>query len=112
MSEIKFPSDFIWGASSAAYQIEGSSNGNCGPCHWDTFAATPKNVFKAENGSTACDHFHRFEEDLDLNDSVHKTRASALKVFEDKGFPSKKEEAWKYTSLEALIQKDLSLIHI
>ena len=50
-----------------------------------------------------------FEEDLNLNDSVHKTRASALKVFEDKGFPSKKEEAWKYTSLEALIQKDYSL---
>jgi len=50
-----------------------------------------------------------FEEDLDLNDSVHKTRASALKVFEDKGFPSKKEEAWKYTSLEALIQKDYAL---
>ena len=50
-----------------------------------------------------------FEEDLNLNDSVHKTRASALKIFEDKGFPSKKEEAWKYTSLEALIQKDYSL---
>ena len=50
-----------------------------------------------------------FEEDLDLNDSVHKTRASALKVFEDKGFPSKKEEGWKYTSLEALLQKDYAL---
>ena len=37
-----------------------------------------------------------FEEDLYQNDSVSQARASALKVFEEKGFPSKKEEAWKY----------------
>ena len=50
-----------------------------------------------------------FEEDLYQNDRVTQARASALKVFEEKGFPSKKEEAWKYTSLEALIQKDYAL---
>jgi Fe-S cluster assembly protein SufD len=50
-----------------------------------------------------------FEEDLYQNDHVAQARASALKVFEEKGFPSKKEEAWKYTSLEALIQKDYAL---
>ncbi|MEO2099970.1 MAG: Fe-S cluster assembly protein SufD [Flavobacteriaceae bacterium] len=50
-----------------------------------------------------------FEEDLDLTDTVHETRANALKVFEEKGFPTKKDEAWKYTSLEALIGKDYAL---
>ena len=50
-----------------------------------------------------------FEEDFNLNDSVHQVRAAALKVFEEKGFPSKKEEAWKYTSLDALLQKDYAL---
>ena len=50
-----------------------------------------------------------FEEDLDLTDSVHDTRAHALKIFEEKGFPSKKDELWKYTSLDALIHKDYSL---
>src|SRR6056300_1375569 len=50
-----------------------------------------------------------FEEDLNLDDSVHETRASALNVFEEKGFPSKREEAWKYTTIEALIQKDYAL---
>ena len=50
-----------------------------------------------------------FEEDLDLTDTVHETRANALKVFEEKGFPSKKDELWKYTSLEALIREDYSL---
>ena len=50
-----------------------------------------------------------FEDGLDLTDTVHETRARALKVFEDKGFPAKKDELWKYTSLEALIREDYSL---
>ena len=50
-----------------------------------------------------------FEEDLDLFDTVHETRANALKIFEKKGFPSKRDEAWKYTSLESLINQDYSL---
>ena len=66
LSRSDFPKDFIFGTATAAYQIEGSANGECGPSHWDTFAATPGNVFEADNGSIACDHFNRFEEDLDL----------------------------------------------
>ena len=50
-----------------------------------------------------------FEEDLDLTDSVHQARANALKVFEEKGFPTRKDELWKYTSLDALIRQDYSL---
>ena len=61
-----FPDDFIFGAATAAYQIEGSSFGGAGLSHWDTFAATPGNVANAETGAVACDHYHRYEEDLDL----------------------------------------------
>ena len=61
-----FPADFRFGVSTSAYQIEGHSFGGAGPTHWDTFAATPGNVVRAENGDVACDHYHRFEEDLDL----------------------------------------------
>lgn len=61
-----FPSDFVFGAATAAYQIEGSSHGNCGSSHWDTYAATPGNVVGADNGSVACDHYHRMNQDLDL----------------------------------------------
>ena len=43
-----------------------------------------------------------FEDGLDLPETVHQLRATALKVFEEKGFPSKKDEAWKYTSLASL----------
>src|SRR6056300_166881 len=54
-------------------------------------------------------YYLAFEEDLDLSDTVHDTRAEALKVFEEKGFPTKRDEAWKYTSLEALIRVDYAL---
>ena len=39
-----FPEGFKFGAATAAYQIEGSENGNCGTCHWDTFSTTPGKV--------------------------------------------------------------------
>ncbi|KAA9009234.1 GH1 family beta-glucosidase [Histidinibacterium aquaticum] len=61
-----FPEDFLFGAATAAYQIEGHAYGGAGSTHWDTFAATPGNVIRAENGDVACDHYHRYEEDLDL----------------------------------------------
>ncbi len=61
-----FPDGFVWGAATSAYQIEGSSFGGAGPSHWDTFATTPGNVVRGEDGRVACDHFHRWEEDLDF----------------------------------------------
>jgi len=61
-----FPKGFLFGAATAAYQIEGHQFGGAGPTHWDSFAAGPGNVVRAENGALACDHYHRFAEDLDL----------------------------------------------
>ncbi|MBS0124393.1 GH1 family beta-glucosidase [Thetidibacter halocola] len=61
-----FPPGFLFGAATSSYQIEGHAFGGAGRTHWDDFAATPGNVVRAENGDRACDHYHRFEEDLDL----------------------------------------------
>ncbi len=61
-----FPEGFLFGAATAAYQIEGHQFGGAGSTHWDTFAAGPGNVVRAETGAVACDHYHRFAEDLDL----------------------------------------------
>ena len=61
-----FPEGFLFGVSTAAYQIEGSQFGGAGASHWDTFAATPGNVTLAEGGGVACDHYHRWQDDLDL----------------------------------------------
>jgi len=61
-----FPDGFLFGTATAAYQVEGSSFGGCGPSHWDTFAATPGNVANGDNGSVACASYNRLEEDLEL----------------------------------------------
>lgn len=61
-----FPEGFLFGAATSAYQIEGHAAGGAGRTHWDDFADTPGNVARAENGARACDHLHRWEEDLDL----------------------------------------------
>lgn len=61
-----FPDDFLFGTATSSYQIEGHQFGGAGQTHWDTFAATPGNVLRAETGAVACDHYHRYEADLDL----------------------------------------------
>lgn len=61
-----FPDGFVFGAATAAYQIEGHSFGGAGPTHWDSFAATGENVVRNEDGAVACDHYHRWPQDLDL----------------------------------------------
>ena len=61
-----FPEGFLFGTATSSYQIEGHAFGGAGSTHWDTFAATPGNVVRSENGDRACDHYHRYEEDLDL----------------------------------------------
>lgn len=61
-----FPDTFLFGAATSAYQIEGHAFGGAGLTHWDSFAATPGNVVRAEHGARACDHYHRWQEDLDL----------------------------------------------
>ncbi|MEL6609995.1 MAG: GH1 family beta-glucosidase [Pseudomonadota bacterium] len=66
LTRADFPEGFVLGAATAAYQIEGHAHGGAGPSHWDTFAATPGNVIRAEDGARACDHYHRWAEDLDL----------------------------------------------
>ncbi|MXU64183.1 GH1 family beta-glucosidase [Oceanomicrobium pacificus] len=61
-----FGDAFTFGVATSSYQIEGHTFGGAGPTHWDTFAATAGNVVRAEDGAVACDHYHRWEEDLDL----------------------------------------------
>ena len=53
--------------------------------------------------------FMAFEGQVDLDSPVHDIRSEAIKTFEEKGFPTKKDEAWKYTSLNALLKKNYSV---
>ncbi|MFJ9428494.1 GH1 family beta-glucosidase [Streptomyces sp. NPDC101490] len=60
-----FPPGFLWGAATAAYQIEGAAaeDGRT-PSIWDTFSHTPGKVFGGHTGDVAVDHYHRFREDV------------------------------------------------
>jgi len=53
--------------------------------------------------------FMAFEEKIDTHSKLHELRSNAIKNFENKGFPTKKEEAWKYTSLNAILKNDFSV---
>ncbi len=62
-----FPEGFIWGASTAAYQIEGAATADGkGPSVWDTFSHTPGKVRGGDTGDIACDSYHRYREDVAL----------------------------------------------
>jgi beta-glucosidase len=63
----QLPPGFRFGASTAAYQIEGAADADGkGPSIWDTFAHQPGRIADGSTGDVACDHYHRLDEDLDL----------------------------------------------
>ena len=62
-----FPDDFIWGGATSAYQIEGAWNEDGkGPSIWDVFSMIPGKIKNFENGNIACDHVHRYKDDVAL----------------------------------------------
>ncbi len=67
MTTHKFPADFIWGAATASYQIEGAwDEDGKGESIWDRFSHTPGNILGGDTGNIACDHYHRWPEDIAL----------------------------------------------
>ena len=62
-----FGNDFLWGVATASYQIEGAwQKDGKGLSIWDAFCRIPEKVINSENGDVACDHYHRFREDVQL----------------------------------------------
>lgn len=63
----RFPKDFLFGVATAAYQIEGATKADGRKaCIWDAFSNMPGRVYQGHNGDVACDHYNRWEADLDL----------------------------------------------
>ncbi|HLS45955.1 MAG TPA: GH1 family beta-glucosidase [Ornithinicoccus sp.] len=72
-----FPEGFLWGSATAAYQVEGAAwEDGRGACIWDTYARTPGRVHEGDNGDVACDHYHRYAEDVAL---MHKLNLGAYR---------------------------------
>lgn len=65
--KIIFPQDFLWGTATSSYQIEGAwDQDGKGESIWDRFSHTPGNVQNGDHGDIACDHYHRWPEDIQL----------------------------------------------
>ena len=66
-----FPRDFVWGLGTSAYQIEGGANlTGREPSIWDTFSHFPGKIHDGDTGDWACDHIHRFREDVKAMRSI------------------------------------------
>ncbi|MFX0138577.1 MAG: family 1 glycosylhydrolase, partial [Candidatus Hodarchaeota archaeon] len=64
---MKFPPYFTWGCATASYQIEGAwLEGGKGLSTWDAFSHTPGKILHGYTGDVACDHYHRYKEDIAL----------------------------------------------
>ena len=67
MEDTMSQSNFIWGTAASSYQIEGAvREGGRGVSIWDTFCREPGRILDGSDGSVACDHYHRFQEDVKL----------------------------------------------
>src|SRR5215469_7360682 len=65
--QLRFPDGFLWGAATAAYQIEGAPDEDGkGPSIWDTFSHTPGKTYHGDTGDVACDSYHRYADDIAL----------------------------------------------
>ncbi len=65
--DLEFPAGFVWGASTSSYQIEGAVEADGrGKSIWDTFSHSPGRVKGGDTGDIACDHYHRWAEDIEL----------------------------------------------
>ena len=68
---MSFPNEFVWGAATAAYQIEGATEADGrGESIWDRFSHTPGRVANGDTGDRACEHYYRWREDLDVMSSL------------------------------------------
>jgi beta-glucosidase len=87
--------DFLLGAATASYQIEGAVNEDGRlPSIWDTFSATPGKVLAGDTGEVACDHYHRWESDVELITGLglegYRLSIAWPRVMDESGAPNRK----------------------
>ena len=110
---VPFPDGFLWGAATAAYQIEGAAHeGGRGPSVWDDFSHTEGKVANGDTGDVACDHYHRLEEDVaimaDLGLTAYRFSISWSRVLPDgRGKPNAEGLAFYHRLVELLLANDI-----
>jgi len=121
MNKYEFGNDFIWGVATAAYQIEGAWNEDGkGESIWDRFTHTKsKNPFKEriyqnQNGDVACDHYHRYKEDLNLMKELsipnYRFSLSWTRIFPDGKLTSKNQKGidFYHRLIDACLERNIT----
>jgi beta-glucosidase len=104
LSRADFGDDFVWGCSTSAFQIEGgAAEGGRVPSIWDTFCKQPGAIRDGSDGSVACDHYHRWPEDMDLGQSLglnaYRFSISWPRIFSARGAAPNEEGLAYYSRL-------------
>jgi beta-glucosidase len=108
-----FPSSFLWGVSTAAYQIEGAvQEDGRGASVWDTFSHTPGRTRDGDTGDVACDHYHRWPQDVallgDLGVNAYRFSIAWPRIQPDGSGPANPKGLDFYDSLvDALLDRDI-----
>ncbi len=113
MKRSDFPSDFVWGTATSAYQIEGAvCEDGRGPSIWDTFSHTPGKTRGGHTGDVACDHYHRYLTDIGLMRSLglnaYRFSVAWPRIFpQGRGAPNPKGLAFYDRLVDALLESGL-----
>ena len=111
--DLTFPGNFLWGAATASYQIEGASSADGrSDSIWDTYARTPGMVLHGHDGSVACDHYHRYPEDValmrDLNLSAYRFSLAWPRVMPDGRTPNPRGLDFYSRLVDELLDADIT----
>jgi beta-glucosidase len=110
---LQFPSKFLWGCATSAYQIEGAVNEEGRrPSIWDTFSHTPGKTFQGQTGDIGDDSYHRYKEDVKLLKSLgvraYRFSISWPRIFPDgKGHPNEKGVGYYQRVVDELLKNDI-----
>lgn len=109
-----FPAGFVWGASTASYQIEGAwDEDGKGRTIWDSFSHLPGNVASGHTGDEACDHYHRYAEDVallgELGVDAYRFSTSWARIFPDgRGKPNPRGRDFYDQLIDTLLARDIT----
>jgi len=109
----EFPDDFTWGAATASYQIEGGVNeGGRGRSTWDVFCDEAGRITNGDSGETACDHYHRWRDDIglmrELNLGAYRFSLAWPRIFpEGDGAPNPEGVAFYDRLIDGLLEADI-----
>lgn len=108
----EFKENFVFGTATSSYQIEGAAaEDGRSPSIWDVFCKTPGKVYGGHNGDIACDHYHRYKEDVELMTGIginaYRFSVSWPRIFPEKGKYNKKGMEFYKRLVNELCDKDI-----